>query len=167
MPLELAEIKNRQEISFYIAAGVMGILVLEGLRYWRVIVADREDSESSDFANMPDLAQGGGAVNARFGNVASAYILVHLMLSAPRLTAQSIHTFRGLLHATPEAVAQAAIMYRRLTEARKWTPMSECRECGAGVFLLVRLQLIWTRLEDGEQQLRIPPGTPAGLSADH
>jgi len=155
-PFELADVKVGWDIGFYLALVGLALLALEGVRYWRLIVADREDGGESDFADILGLSPGGGAL---YYNVGGAHILVHLMLSAPRMTAQAICVPRRLIRTTSAAYIQGAAVYNRLAEERKWMPLSEWSNCRAGVFLLDRLRLIWTRLENGETQLRIPPGS--------
>ncbi len=163
MPLELAEIKNALTIATCIAWIGIAFLMVEGVRYWRLVAADREDDNSPDITDIADLSQGGGSMNAQFGNVHAAYFLTNIILAAPHLTAQAVCIPRLFIRTTSSAYEQAATVYNRLARDRKWTPVSELIDYRAGVFLLDRLRLIWTNLKDGEMQLRIPPGD--GLSA--
>ena len=164
MPLELAEIQNALTIATCIAWIGIAFLMVEGLRYWRLVAADREDSDNSDFDDLTGMSQGSAGMNVAFGNVGAAYFLTFMILAAPRLTAQALFIPRLFIRTTSVAYAQGATIYNQLAHDRKWTPVSEWPNHRAGVFLLDRLRLIWTRLNNDEMQIRIPPGDglPAG-----
>jgi hypothetical protein len=159
-PLALLEIPNSAGVSFYAAAAGTFLLALEGIRYWRLIRADQENVVGTEFRDdMLAASVTGRGLGAWHMYITEGYLAVHLMLFAPRVTAQLLYVPRCLIYAPADAFPQAAEVYRRLAEDRRWTPVSEHRDRGAGVILLDRLQLIWTRIEDGQLQLRIPPGS--------
>ena len=160
MPLALVDMQNAAGISFYIALGGVFLLTLEGVRYWRLLRADREELVETEFRdNMLTASATGRGLGAWHPAITEGYIVVNLMLFAPRVTAQLLYVPRCLIFAPADAFPQAAEVYRRLAEDRRWTPVSEHRDRGGGVILLDRLQLIWTRIEDSQLQLRIPPGS--------
>ncbi len=159
-PLSLLEVPNAAALSFYAAAVGTGLLALEGIRYWWLIGADQEHLVDAEFRDdLLVAAVTGRGFGAWHAYLTEGFVVANLMLFAPRVTAQLLYAPRNLIFAPAKAFPQAAEVYRRLAEDRRWTPISEHRERRAGVILLHRLQLIWTRIDDGGLQLRIPPGS--------
>lgn len=160
IPLAALEVNNAGQIANYIAIGGLVLLVLEGIRQGGELFGLREYGESG-WASSPYAETRGGRVFgvAVFGPlVGMGYFITQVLFCAPSTTVAIPRFFRSLIRANATAIAQAAEVREELARRREWIPVEEFRERAAGVFLLARMKLVWTRIENGRAEVRIPPG---------
>ena len=139
--------------SFYVAWGCVPLLAVEGLRYRKQLFSLSEYTESLHYAAFKMTAMHAHDSNP-FG---TAWIISRFLFCAPRATVHAAKEFRSIIRVPEETVRAATEIVNRLAQERRWIPWSELSEFGPSVLLLGRLRLVWTKIDNEELQLRIPP----------
>jgi len=144
-------------LSFWAAWLGLAVLAWYGLRF-RGPPIEPEGFLESEFGEYAQL-------RARRQNLSElgmvplyTYVITSLPLAAPRTTVLAVQAFRAIVWNDSTAVGQAARMLHELNARRDWLPVAQFAAMGAGLHLLDRLGLIWTKLVYGEAHVRIPPG---------
>jgi hypothetical protein len=146
------------DISFWVAVAAILLLVYEGRRYTRPLF-DLMDYSQSVYANNPITDSDFGTWNARSGGpIVWAYVISQFLFCAPRSSAIAVQSLRAVIRATPATLTRASEILTQLSQQRHWFAVSDLPNAGAALHVLDQLGLIWTRVENGEAQVRIPPG---------
>jgi hypothetical protein len=93
------------------------------------------------------------------GHLGMAFWISQFLFFAPRSTLESLIALKSIHHARPEDVAQAAEIFTELAASREWTPVAKYDDAVPALFLLDRLQMIWTEIRDREEYIRMPAAT--------
>jgi hypothetical protein len=150
--------------SFFAAWVGLAILAWEGFQF-NVPTIDLEDLDDISFGNgllgqALSLPFAMGTARRTHGDVMTCAIVVaQFVFAAPRATRQAFESLQSRIHAEPAAIAQAVEVFRKLDLERHWLPAADFPGFGGGLFLLDRLDMVWTKLEDGAQLVRIPAGS--------
>jgi hypothetical protein len=147
--------------SFYAALAMLPLLAWEGLRF-NVPTMDVEDL--SDLPLGDSLLSRGllfcttrGWITAH-GALAFVFLVAKIVFAAPRATLQGVTALRSRIEAEPKLISQAIQAFQKLELEHRWMLTSEFAGLGGGLFLLDRLDMIWTKLENGVLAVRIPAG---------
>ncbi len=148
--------------SLPIAGVLTALLAIEGVRYKKRLFDLIDYHESIYYQDADPLAKdSASALNAYYGNPSGmAYLVSQALFSAPRTTVFAIKCFRSIIRGSADSAAAAAQIYNDLNSRRVWVSAGKFENCGGALCLLDKLSLIWTQIEAGECQIRIPPLTP-------
>ncbi len=147
--------------SFYAALAVLALLTFETLRFKGPPVELEEYSESLFGDSILAQVRVFGMSGTRIAGSPLAYVflVVKLVFAAPRATVQAITALRSRIQAEPAVIAQAVQAFQKLDLAHYWMRASDFPGLGGGLFLLDRLDMLWTKIEDGQRMVRIPAGS--------
>ncbi len=85
-----------------------------------------------------------------------SYVVSQVLLAAPRSLVHAGRAFASLVPAGEHELRSTAEVLARLAQERTWAPLDRYRADGEQLHYLSRVGLLWSRVEHGTAEIRIP-----------
>lgn len=159
IPLASLGYDGMWETSYYVAWGMLMLLLIEGVRYARPLFNLIDYHRSWYHQSVWASSHSARALSGHVGTnpLGIAYLISQTLFSAPRMTVRAVESLACLLRPSREVVASAARVFNHLHANRRWHRRQDFGDDLPAVELLEQLELIWTE-DKGEPEIRIPAG---------
>mgnify|MGYP001007032664 CR=1 FL=1 len=144
------------QVAFYGSWAGLAALAFWGYQHRNAEIEPEnfEESEFSEFAPARDVI---APLDPRHDS-REVFLLYSILMAAPKTTILAIRAMRSWIRCDRNAPSHAANVLRQLAVRPGWVPATDFVDHGPGLWLLDRLDLIWTQIDHGHKYVRIRPG---------